>query len=55
MLEFNLEIESSLSTGVLEKISQFGADLSKLMNVLENVMFMFLVGVLTLTGLSTFT
>ena len=55
MLEFNLEIESSLSTGVLEKISQFGADLSKLINVLENVMFMFLVGVLTLTGLSTFT
>ena len=55
MLEFNLEIELSLSAGVLVKISQFGADLSKLVNVFENVMFMFLSGVLTLTGLSTFT
>ena len=55
MLEFNLEIELSLSAVVLVKISQFGADLSKLVNVFENVMFMFLFGVLTLTGLSTFT
>ena len=44
-----------MSTGVLVKISQFGADLSKLVNVFEDVMFMFFFGVLTLTGLSTFT
>ena len=55
MSEFNQELELSLSTGVLVKISQFGADLSKLVNVFEDVMFMFFFGVLTLTGLSTFT
>ena len=55
MSEFNLELELSLSAGVSVTISQFGADLSKLVNVFEDVMFMFFFGVLTLTGLSTFT
>ena len=54
MLEFNLELEFSLSAGVLVKISQFGVDLSKLV-VFEDDIFMFFFGVSTFTGLSTFT
>ena len=53
--EFNLEPELSLSAGVSVTISQFGADLSKLVNVFEDVMLMPFFGVLILTGLSTFT
>ena len=55
MSEFNLELELSLSAGISVKISQFDADISKLVNVFEDVMFMFFFGVSTLTGLSTFT
>ena len=55
MSEFNLELELSLSAGVSVTISQFGAAVYKLVNVFENVMLMFFFGVLTLTGLSTFT
>ena len=55
MLEFNLEIKLSFSAIVSVKTSKFGADLSKLVNVFEDVMFMFFFGVLTLTGLFAFT
>ena len=55
MSEFNLELELSLSAGISVKISQFDADISKLVNVFEDVMFMFFFGVSTSTGLSTFT
>ena len=54
MSEFNLEPELSLNAGVSVTISQFGADLSKLVNVFEDVMFMFF-EFSTLTGLFTFT
>ena len=53
MSKFNFELELSLGTGV--EISQFSVDLSKLVNVFEDVMFMFFFGVSTLTCLSTFT
>ena len=43
-----------MSAGVSVKMSQFGADLSKLFNAFEDVVFMFLFGVLTLNALSTF-
>ena len=55
MPEFNLEPELSLSADVSITISQFHVDLFKLVNVFENVMFMFFFGVSILTGLSTFT
>ena len=45
----------SFSAVVSVKISQFGVGLSKLVNVFEDVMFIFFFGVSTLTGLSTFT
>ena len=54
MLEFNLELELCLSAGASVKISQFGRDLSGLVNVFED-MFMFFFDALTLTGLPTFT
>ena len=55
MSECNLELELSLRAGVSVTISQFSADLSKSVNVFEDVMLMFFFGVLTLTGLSAFT
>ena len=45
MSEFNLELELSLSAGASVKISQFGVYLSNLLNVFEDVMFMFFFGV----------
>ena len=55
MSEFNLELELCLSAGASAKISQFGRDLSGLVNVFEDIMFMFFFDALTLTGLPTFT
>ena len=55
MSEFNLEPELSLNAGVSVTTSQFVVDLSKLVNVFEDVMFMFFFEFSTLTGLFTFT
>ena len=54
MSEVDLESEFSLRAGVSVTISQFGVDLSKLVTVFKDAMFMFFFAVYRLTGISTF-